>query len=269
MDKIIGFIGYGNMGQAMVNSIIRENLVPIENIIVSKKEITQKTIAGNKHNIKIVSNNVEVARQADILILAVKPFIFGKILEEIKENIKEDAIVISIAAGISLSYLKKNLKENTKIVRAMPNTPALVGEGMTAYSLGCVLNDKERSEIESIFDSFGMSQVIDEGLMDGVTSISSSSPAYVYMMIEALADGGVREGIPRHLAYTLAAQAVLGSAKMVLETGLHPGELKDKVCSPGGVTIEAVANLEKYGFRSAIIEAVKKCIDKSKEIGKN
>jgi len=268
MNKIIGFIGYGNMGHALVNSIIRENLVPLENIIVSKREITQKTIASNKHNIRIIADNIEVAEKSDILILAVKPLIFDDLLNEIKNNIKKDAIVISIAAGISLSYLKNHLNEGTKIVRAMPNTPALVGEGMTAYSVGCKLSDRELAEVESIFDSFGMSQVIDERLMDGVTSIASSSPAYVYMMIEALADGGVREGIPRHLAYTLASQAVLGSAKMVLETGLHPGELKDKVCSPGGVTIEAVAKLEKNGFRSAIIEAVKECIDKSKEIGK-
>lgn len=267
MDKVIGFIGYGNMGHAMVNSVIRENLVPIEKIIVSKKEITQRTIARNTHKINIISDNIEVARQADILIIAVKPFIYEELLLEIKDVIKKEAIVISIAAGINLSFLKKNLNEGTKIVRAMPNTPALVGEGMTAFSLGCKLNDRDLADIEDIFDSFGMSQLIDEKLMDGVTSISASSPAYVYMMIEALADGGVREGIPRDLAYTFASQAVLGSAKMVLETGLHPGELKDKVCSPGGVTIEAVANLEKYGFRSAIIEAVKKCVDKSKEIG--
>jgi pyrroline-5-carboxylate reductase len=267
MDRVIGFIGYGNMGQAMVNAIIREKLVPIENIIISKKEITQETIDRNKHNIRITTDNLEVVEKADILILAVKPNIYDKLLREIRGQIKKGTIVISIAAGITISYLKERLGENVKIIRAMPNTPALVGEGMTAYSLGCELEDKELADVESIFNSFGLSQRLDEKLLNGFTSIAGSSPAYVYMMIEALADGGVREGIPRNLAYTFAAQAVLGSAKMVLETGLHPGELKDKVCSPGGVTIEAVANLEKNGFRSSLIEAVKICTEKSKEIG--
>ena len=268
MDKIVGFVGYGNMGYAMVDSIIREKVVPIENIIVSKKTISEEDIARNKNNIKITTDNIEVAKSADILVLAVKPNVFGKILKEIKNSIKKDAIVISIAAGITLSSIKGNFGESIKIVRAMPNTPALVGEGMTGYTLGSKLTDEELNWVEEIFNSFGRSQLVDESLLDGVTGIAGSSPAYVYMMIEALADGGVREGIPRSQAYTFAAQAVLGAAKMVLETGCNPAELKDKVCSPGGTTIEAVASLEKNGFRSAVIEAVRVCAEKSKELGR-
>ncbi|MDD2447144.1 MAG: pyrroline-5-carboxylate reductase [Tissierellia bacterium] len=268
MDKIIGFVGYGNMGYAMVNSIIREKLVPIENIIVSKETITEKDMLRNKDNIKLTTDNIEVAKNADILVLAIKPNVFGTVLKQIKNSIKKDAIVISIAAGINLSYIKGNFGESIKIVRAMPNTPALVGQGMTGYALGSKLTVEELNNVEQIFNSFGRSQLVDENLLDGVTGIAGSSPAYVYMMIEALADGGVREGIPRSQAYTFAAQAVLGSAKMVLETSCNPAELKDNVCSPGGTTIEAVASLEKNGFRSALIEAVKVCAEKSRELGK-
>lgn len=267
MDKIIGFIGYGNMGSAMGDSIIRKKLVSTDQIIVSKKRLTEKMIGYNKHNLRIVTDNKEVARVSDILILAIKPYMFGEVLEEIKDHIKRDAIVISVAAGISLSYLKSNLNPNLKIIRAMPNTPALVGEGMTTFCLDCELSDEEFSDLNLIFDSFGKSQLIDESLMDGATALAGASPAFVYMMIEALADGGVREGIPRNIAYKMAAQAVLGAAKMVLETGIHPGELKDKVCSPKGVTIEGVASLEETGFRASILNAVKHAAEKSKMMG--
>lgn len=269
MDKIIGFVGYGNMAYAMVNGIVEQRIVPTENIIVSKRNISEEDKEKNVNNIKIVRDNMEVAKNADILILAVKPNVFGEVLREIKDSIKKNAVVISIAAGITLSYIKENFGESIKIVRAMPNTPALVGEGMTGYALGSKLTNEELYYVELIFNSFGRSQLVDESLLDGVTAIAGSSPAYVYMMIEALADGGVLEGLPRNQAYIFAAQAVLGAAKMVLETEEHPGVLKDRVCSPGGTTIEAVSSLEKSGFRSAVIEAVKVCAQKSRELGKD
>ena len=177
-------------------------------------------------------------------------------------------IIIGIGAGISSAFLRKSLNPGAKYVKVMPNTPALVGEGISAISKSNNLDEDELKEVIEIIEAFGKVEILDEKLMDGYTAIAGSSPAYVYMMIEALADGAVLEGIPRKQAYTIAAQAILGSAKMVLETGMHPGELKDSVCSPGGTTIAAVASLEESGFRSTLIEAVVACADKSREMNK-
>lgn len=268
MEKIIGFIGSGNMGQAMIGGLIKSNLISPKNIIVSSK--TEKTLNKIKESYKIKTtlDNREVAREADFLILAVKPHIYGEILNQIKGDLKTDSVIITIAAGISLDYMKMALGENKLIVKAMPNTPAMVGEGMTALSFSKEVSKEIKNEIKNIFNSFGKSEILDESLIDGFTAIAGSSPAYVYMMIEAMADGGVLQGIPRDKAYRMAAQAVLGAAKMVLETGLHPGQLKDNVCSPGGTTIEAVAKLEEKGFRTGIIQAISVCTKKSKKMSR-
>ncbi|MCK9443631.1 MAG: pyrroline-5-carboxylate reductase [Tissierellaceae bacterium] len=268
MDKVIGFIGSGNMASAIIGGLIKSNLVVPENIISSAK--TKKTIedAKKKYGIETTLDNREVAKKADYLIIAVKPHMYGEILEEIKDILNRDTIVIGIAAGISIKYLKQGLNNEVQVVKAMPNTPAMVGEGMTGIAFDIGISDESKEEVLDIFNSFGKTEIIDEKLMDAFTAISGSSPAYVYMMIEAMADGGVLEGIPRKQAYTMAAQAVLGAAKMVLDTGTHPGVLKDNVCSPGGTTIEAVAKLEEKGLRTAVIEAMKVCADKSKVMGK-
>lgn len=265
MQKIIGFIGCGNMAQAMINSLVKSEIIPVTNIIAST---SKGQIIQDKFNIRTTTSNIEVASQSDYLILAVKPNIYGIVLQEIKDYIKEDAVVISIGAGISSKFLADNLKVGTKYLKTMPNTPAMVGEGITALSPGNRFSKEELDDMIEIFKCFGKVEIIDERLMDGFTAVSGSSPAYVFMLIEAMADGAVLEGIPRAQAYTMAAQAVLGSAKMVLEAGIHPGQLKDNVCSPGGTTIAAVASLEKDGFRSAIIEAMKACADRSKEMTK-
>lgn len=268
MDKRIGFIGAGNMAKAMMTGIIESGLTSPENIMASSK--TEKTIETIKNELKvaITLDNKEVAKFSDYLILAVKPYQYDLILKEIKNSIKNDTIIIIIAAGICIEYIKRSLGQNQTVVKAMPNTPAMVRQGMTALVFDDKINAKEKQEIISIFESFGKVEELDENLMDAFTSIAGSSPAYVYMMIEAMADGGVLQGIPRDKAYTIAAQAVLGAAKVVLDTGIHPGELKDKVCSPNGTTIEAVAKLEEKGFRTAIIEAVRVCGEKSKEMTK-
>lgn len=268
MDKVIGFIGCGNMAQAMMGSIIKSNLVPKENIIASDVVAPLRETVEKKYNIGTTTDNKDVAQKADYLILAVKPNVYEIVLKEIKDYIKETGVVIGIGAGISSNFLRKNLNEGTKYLKVMPNTPAMVGEGMTAIAKNDLFAKEELDEIMLIFNSFGRTEIISESLMDGFTALCGSSPAYVYMMIEAMADGGVLEGIPRAQAYTMAAQAVLGSAKMVLETGLHPGTLKDNVCSPGGTTIAAVASLEENGFRSAVIEAIRACADKSREMSK-
>lgn len=266
MNKKIGFIGAGNMARAMMTGMIESELISSENIMASSK--TKKTMESIEKDLKIKTtlDNKEVAGFSDYLILAVKPFKYDLILKEIKNFIKDETIIIIIAAGISIEYLKRTLGQERKVIKAMPNTPAMIREGMTALTFGNKIDENEKTEIISIFESFGKVEEIDEDLMDGFTTIAGSSPAYVYMMIEAMADGAVLQGIPRDKAYIFASQAVLGAAKMVLETGLHPGELKDNVCSPGGTTIEAVAKLEEKGFRSAIIEAIQVCGEKSKEL---
>ncbi len=268
MDKTIGFIGSGNMAQAMISSIISSNLVPKEQIIASEIFAPIREMVAKKFNIRTTVDNKLVVKEADFIILAVKPNVYELVLDEIKDHIKEGAIIIGIGAGISLSFLKDHLNQDTKAIKAMPNTPAMVGAGMTALSMRDSFSEVEMGEILSIFNSFGKTEIVEEYLMDGVTAVSGSAPAYVYIMIEAMADAAVLEGIPRPQAYTMAAQAVMGSAKMVLDTGMHPGQLKDNVCSPGGTTIEAVASLEKSGFRSSIIEAMRSCANKSRQMGK-
>lgn len=261
----IGFIGGGNMASAIVLGVISSGLCAKNEVYVCDKNED----ALKKYDKEInVSNDNASALLADVVVLAVKPNIIPFVLEEIKkEKSAKNKVFISIAAGVTIEKIKNILGKDAKVIRVMPNTPLLVGEGMTALAeqSGSV-TEEEFSLALNIFNSLGKTEVVPEDLLNAVTGISGSSPAYVYMFIEAMADAGVLAGIPRDKACKMAAQSVLGSAKMVLETGKHPGELKDMVCSPKGTTIEAVSELEKRGFRSAIIEAIKKCIDKAKSM---
>lgn len=266
MNKNIGFIGCGNMGQAIIGGLVKSNVVENKKILVSNPTMPELEKVKNQYEVLITTNNKDVAEFSDIIILAVKPNKHKEVIDEIKETVKKDAIIITIGAGISIEFLKESFNTENKFVKVMPNTPALVGEGMAAICHDGSLIKEEEIEVTSIFESLGKVEWVEEKLMDAVTSISGSSPAYVYMFIEALADGGVMQGLARDKAYKMAAQAVLGSAKMVLETGEHPGQLKDKVCSPGGTTIEAVYSLEKNNFRGTVIEAVKACGEKSKKM---
>ncbi|OFI07422.1 pyrroline-5-carboxylate reductase [Clostridium acetireducens DSM 10703] len=269
MEKNIGIIGCGNMGQAILGGIINSNMVMPHNVMISNRGKDKLNYIKNKYNINICDSNTQIPNFSDIIILAIKPNICNDVIEEIKDLIKKDTIIISIVAGISLEQLSNKFNKGVKIIRVMPNTPALVGEAMSALSYNEFVNDNDVELAKKIFESFGKVEIIDEKLMDAVTAISGSSPAYVYMFIEALADGGVLLGLSRDKAYKMAAQAVLGSAKMVLETKEHPGKLKDNVCSPSGTTIEAVYTLEKNNFRGSIISAVKQCGEKSQNMGKN
>ncbi|MDU1323161.1 MAG: pyrroline-5-carboxylate reductase [Clostridium botulinum] len=268
MNKVIGFIGAGNMGQAMVGGIVNSELVVPENIVLSDLNEKALAAANEKFGVRVTTNSNELAKEADILVLSVKPNLYPIVIKGIKDSVKKDVIVVTIAAGKALEDTENMFGKRIKIVRVMPNTPALVGEGMAAICPNDLVSKEETEEVISIFESFGKAEIVGEKLMDAVTAVSGSSPAYVYMFIEAMADAAVLEGMPRDKAYKFAAQAVLGSAKMVLETGMHPGALKDMVCSPGGTTIEAVATLEKHGFRNAIIEAMRDCAIKSKEMSK-
>ena len=268
MDKVIGFIGAGNMGQAMAGGILSSGIVKAENIIFS--DVSQENLkkAYKKYGVKTSNSNILTASMSNFIILSVKPNMYQNVIDEIKDYIKPETVIITIAAGITLEKLKVMFGKNVKIVRTMPNTPAMVGEGMTAVIPNEFVTEEELKEVMDILNGFGKAEIIEEKLIDAVIAVSGSSPAYVYMMIEAMADAGVSGGMSREKAYKFAAQAVLGSAKMVLETGIHPGELKDMVCSPGGTTIEAVATLEEKGFRNAIIKAMKVCEEKSKEMSK-
>lgn len=268
MNKTIGFIGSGNMGLAMVGGIIKANIVSGDNIIVGDLNEKSLAAASEKYGVITTTDNNEVAKKSDILILSVKPNLYPIVIEGIKDTVKEEVVVVTIAAGKSIESTEASFGRKLKVVRVMPNTPALVGEGMSAICPSEAVTKEELEEITNIFESFGKAEIVSEKLIDAVTAVSGSAPAYVYMFIEAMADAAVLEGMPRPQAYKFASQAVLGSAKMVLETGMHPGALKDMVCSPGGTTIEAVATLEEKGFRSAVISAMRSCTKKSIEMSK-
>ena len=268
MNTKIGFIGSGNMGSAIIGGIIKANLVPPTNIIASDIMENTLTTLNQTFGIETTTDNVKVAEMSDIIFLAVKPNVYGNVIKEIKENVKDDVIIVAIAAGQTISTIETHFGRDLKIVRVMPNTPALVGEGMAAISPNKMATEEDTQKIVDIFSSIGKTEIVGEYLMDVVTGISGSSPAYGYLFIEAMADAAVAEGMPRNQAYQFSAQALLGAAKMVLETGKHPGLLKDQVCSPGGTTIAAVNELEKQGFRNAVICAVKSCVDKSRDMSK-
>ena len=266
MSKKIGFIGCGNMGKAILSGIISSNKISKENIMVSTKTEQSKNNIKNEFGVEATLNSKEVARFSDILFLAIKPNIFKDVLLDIKESISKDTIIISIAAGVTIDNIEEWLEDNFKIVRTMPNVPALVGEAISAIAPNKIVKQQELEEVCSIFNMFGKCEILEEKYFHGFIALCGSSPAYVFMFIEAMADAAVKLGIPRNKAYKMAEQAILGSAKLALETGKHPGELKDMVCSPAGTTIEAVIELENSGFRSAIINALEKCAEKSKNM---
>lgn len=258
-----GFIGAGNMGGAIIGGMVK-NYNSSDILVYDKNEESLKILADN-FNICKKQSVVEVC-DVDYLFLCVKPNVLFDVIDMIKDVVTDKTVVVSIVAGKSLDDIKNAFSKKLSIVRVMPNTPALVGEAMSAVCVNKDVDDEALKTVLDIFSSLGKAECVDEHLIDAVTGISGSSPAYVFMFIEALADAAVQGGMSRKMAYTFAAQAVLGSAKMVLETGMHPGELKDMVCSPSGTTIEAVAALEKAGFRNAVIGAVKACIEKSKNM---
>lgn len=269
MQTRIGFIGTGNMGASILRGILRSGTVGHENIYIFDTDKNKMEALAKETGVTACSGNAELARICDYIILAVKPAAVPQVLAEAKDSFTDEKILVSIAAGISIDSLRRYAGRDIKIVRTMPNLPLMVGEGMTVISFGDRISEEEKRTVKELFRSSGEAEELDEKLMNEVIALTSSSPAYVFMMIEAMADGAVQQGIPRQAAYKLAAQAVLGSAKMVLETGLHPAELKDRVCSPAGTTIEAVNELEKCGFRHAIMSAMKACTDRATEIGRS
>lgn len=264
MKDTIGFIGVGNMGGAMIEGIAQNKL--FKSILVYDHHPENLERLEKKYGVRTAMDEKEVAQNSDVLVLSVKPKHYPKLIESIKDVVKEDVILVDIAAGVTIHDVKRYFGKDLKVIKAMPNTPALVLSAMSAISFDDKVNEEDKEIIKAIFNSFGKCEVVDESMMDAVTCVSGSSPAYVFMMIEAMADAAVAQGLPRKQAYTFAAQAVLGSAKLVLETGMHPGTLKDMVCSPGGTTIDAVCVLEKMGFRASIESAMQACAEKSKKM---
>jgi pyrroline-5-carboxylate reductase len=260
-----GFIGAGKMATAIIQGMLRGGTAA-DSISASDPIPHARVSLLNATGIRTFDANEEVVKNSDVVVLAVKPQMMSSVLDELKHSITADHLIVSVAAGVSLSTLARGLGADRRIARAMPNTPALVGEGASAYCLGPATLPGDDAIVAACLEAIGLSFRVPESQLDAVTGLSGSGPAFVYVIIEALADGGVRAGLPRELALSLAAQTVLGSARMVLETGQHPGFLKDQVTSPAGTTIAGLHALERGGIRAALMDAVEASWQRSVEL---
>jgi pyrroline-5-carboxylate reductase len=263
----IGFLGAGKMATALAKGFIRAKLATAKQIIASDPLSAATAAFAKEVGSKTTASNAEVAQFAGVLILAVKPDQVPGVLADIRDHLTEKHLLISIAAGVPIAKMEAGLGGTARIIRVMPNTPALVGASASAYALGKSARPEDGALAQKLFSSIGLAFQLREYLLDAVTGLSGSGPAYVYLFIEGLSDGGVAAGLPRDIATKLAAQTVLGGAKMVLDTGLHPGALKDMVTSPGGTTIEGLHELEKGNFRATAISAVRAATEKSRKLG--
>ncbi|MSR65042.1 MAG: pyrroline-5-carboxylate reductase [Verrucomicrobiae bacterium] len=264
--KTLGFFGSGKMASALIKGVLRAGLFNPNQIWASDVIDGARELLKKETDINVTASNIEVARNADVAILAVKPNQIKELLDQINEPFK-GRLLVSIAAGVTMKTITSSLNSSTRVVRVMPNTPCLVGESASAFALSSNCSEEDAGAVQQIFGAVGMAFRVDEKLLDAVTGLSGSGPAYIYMVIEALSDGGVAMGLSRDTATKLAAQTVLGAAKMVLETGMHPGQLKDMVTSPGGTTIEGVHELEKGQLRATLINAVRAAAEKSRAMG--
>ncbi len=260
----IGFIGAGNMACAIIGGILDNKVVTTAEVHASAPTEATRVRVTEQYGIETFASNAEVAAWADIVILAVKPYVMENAIDDIVDAISPDCTVVSIAAGKTLEWIDQSFGMEMKLVRCMPNTPALVGEGVTGICANERVEQEDLDQVIKIFNSVGMVEIMDERMIDVIGAVAGSTPAYVAMFIEALADAAVAEGMPRALAYKVAAQAVTGSAALAVKTGKHPGELKDMVCSPGGTTIEGVQVLEERGMRAAVMEAIRAAISKTR-----
>ena len=262
----LGFIGCGNMAKAIARGIINRGVVAPDNIYGSNQTSDSARRTAQELGINTTTDNGEVVAQADILFLSVKPQQFNTVIAQIKDQVRPAQILVTLAPGKTIAWFEEAFGKQLKLVRTAPNTPALVGAGMTGYCASSLVSGEELQLVEELLSSFGATVQVKESLIDVVSVVGGSSPAYVYQFIEALADGAVAEGLPRAQAYEIAASAVMGSAKMVLESGKHPAQLKDEVCSPGGSTIEGLEALEQAGFAGAVMGAVRACAAKARSL---
>ena len=263
----IGFLGAGKMATALARGFLRAGLSSPAELIGSDPYEVARGAFAKETNARVTASNVEVGRSANVLLLAVKPDQVGDVLAEIRPHFTENHLLISIAAGVPLARMETALPAGARVVRVMPNTPAFVGASASAYALGKAAKSEDGELTQRLFSSVGLALQVKESLLDAVTGLSGSGPAYAFVIIEALSDGGVAAGLPRDVATRLAAQTLLGSAKLLLETGQHPGALKDMVTSPGGTTVEGLHELEKAGVRGALMNAVRAAAEKSRRLG--
>lgn len=263
----IGFIGGGNMAEALIKGLL-QGTFPAGEIFVSEPSEPRRRHLEERYGVRLTADNLEVVRGCDLLVLAVKPQIFREVVRGFAAAFTGENLLISLLAGVSTSALEEEFDGRPRVVRTMPNTPALVGEGATALCAGRFASPDDLLAARHLFETVGVVQVVNENLMDAVTGLSGSGPAYVYTVIEALADGGVREGLPRETALALATQTVLGAARLVRDSSEHPAVLRDRVCSPGGTTIAGMKALEEKGLRVALMEAVERAAARSRELGK-
>jgi pyrroline-5-carboxylate reductase len=266
-DKRLAVVGAGNMGEALVRGLLRSGVISANRVMASVRRAERQSYLASTYGIEALLDNVAAAHEADVIVLAVKPQVLDRVLVDIAPAVKATALVISIAAGVSTANIEGRLAAGVRVCRAMPNTPALVDAAATAIAGGAHAGPEDLSSVRAIFEAVGKVIEVEEGLLDAVTGLSGSGPAYVFMIIEALSDAGVKVGLPRYQAQALAAQTVLGSAKLLIETGEHPGVLKDKVTSPGGTAIAGLHTLEEGGLRTTLINAVVSATMRSRELG--
>jgi pyrroline-5-carboxylate reductase len=268
IDKRIAFLGGGNMAEALVKGVLAAGVTTADRMIVTDISTDRISYLQKTYGIAGDASNRDAVSRADIALLCVKPQVIDWVLEEIAPAANKSKLVVSIAAGVTINRIEKGLPGGPRVVRVMPNTPALVLAGAAALAAGSLASQEDVAAVLQIFSAVGRAVVVDEKLMDAVTGLSGSGPAYVFTMIEAMADAGVKAGIPRALALELSAQTVFGAAKMVVETGEHPGKLRDMVTSPGGTTIAGLHELEKGRLRATLMNAVEAATNRSRELGK-
>lgn len=268
LGKTIAFLGAGNMAEAFIKGLLRSGVAVPGEILCTDRRQDRLADLARLYGVRTSTDNRAAAAEAQIVFLSVKPQVMNKLLDEIAPAIDEKKLVVSIAAGVPLAAIERKVGHGIRIVRTMPNTPALVGAGATALAPGDHATEADMAQAKALFDAVGKTVVVDEPLLDAVTGLSGSGPAYVFLVIEALADAGVKVGLDRRTAQDLAAQTVLGSAKLLIETGEHPGKLKDQVTSPGGTAIAGLHTLEAGGLRTTLMNAVEAATKRSHELGK-
>jgi len=268
IDRSIGFLGGGNMAEALIRGLVRGGHLEPKDVGASGPRPDRMEELARNYGIRTTTDNLELVEQARIVVLSVKPQIIDRVLLQVGKHLQEGTLIISVAAGVTTAHIEERVGAGLRVVRAMPNTPALVGAGATALARGAHANDEDIALARVMFDAVGISVVLEESQLDAVTGLSGSGPAYIFLILEALADAGVKVGLSRRNAQLLAAQTVMGSAKLLIETNQHPGQLKDMVTSPGGTAIAGLHTLEEGGLRTTLINAVESATRRSRELGR-
>jgi pyrroline-5-carboxylate reductase len=267
LERTIAFLGGGNMAEALIKGLLRSGTARADAVLATGRRQERLEELRRAYGVRTTLDNLAAVREADVVVLSVKPQILDKLLVQVAAEVDPHKLVLSVAAGVPIAAMERRLGAGARIIRAMPNTPSLVGAGACALSPGEHASEEDLQVATRIFQAVGTTTVVDENLLDAVTGLSGSGPAYIFLIIEALADAGVKVGLPRHTAQRLAAQTVLGSAQLLLETGVHPGQLKDQVTSPGGTAIAGLHTLEAGGLRTTLINAVEAATRRARELG--